>query len=80
MGRSLSLWADTAGDAGPDRPPLPGRTDMDVVIVVAGYTGLWTAYYLAAADPSLRIVVLEARTAGFGAPPSVTPNPFIGPL
>jgi glycine/D-amino acid oxidase-like deaminating enzyme len=38
-----------------------------MVIVGAGYTGLWTAYYLAAADPSLRIVVLEARTAGFGA-------------
>jgi glycine/D-amino acid oxidase-like deaminating enzyme len=38
-----------------------------VVIVGAGYTGLWTAYYLAKADPSLRIVVLEAQTAGFGA-------------
>ena len=33
----------------------------------AGYTGLWTAYYLKRADPSLRIVVLEARFAGFGA-------------
>ena len=29
--------------------------------------GLWTAYYLAEADPTLRIVVLEAETAGFGA-------------
>ena len=67
MGRPLSLWADTAGDPEPARPPLPGSTDVDVVIVGAGYTGLWTAYYLAAADPSLRIVVLEARTAGFGA-------------
>ncbi|WP_371406216.1 FAD-binding oxidoreductase [Kribbella sp. NBC_00662] len=38
-----------------------------MVIVGAGYTGLWTAYYLAKADPSLRIVVLEAQTAGFGA-------------
>ena len=68
VGRPLSLWApDSAGDAGTARPPLPGSTDVDVVIVGAGYTGLWTAYYLAAADPSLRIVVLEARTAGFGA-------------
>ncbi|WP_232677772.1 FAD-binding oxidoreductase [Nocardioides sp. R-C-SC26] len=33
----------------------------------AGYTGLWTAYYLLLADPSLRVVVLEAETAGFGA-------------
>ena len=36
-------------------------------IVGAGYTGLWTAYYLKQADPSLRITVLEARFAGFGA-------------
>ena len=28
---------------------------------------MWTAYYLKKADPGLRIVVLEARFAGFGA-------------
>lgn len=33
----------------------------------AGFTGLWTAYYLLVADPTLRVVVLEAETAGFGA-------------
>jgi glycine/D-amino acid oxidase-like deaminating enzyme len=49
------------------RPPLPGGTDADVCIVGAGYTGLWTAYYLKRADPGLRIVVLEAAFAGFGA-------------
>ena len=49
------------------RPALPGRRDADVCIVGAGFTGLWTAYYLTRADPSLRIVVLEARFAGFGA-------------
>ena len=49
------------------RAPLPGDRDADVCIVGAGYTGLWTAYYLKRADPSLRIVVLEARFAGFGA-------------
>ena len=32
-----------------------------MAIVGAGYTGLWTAYYLKRADPSLRVVVLEAR-------------------
>ena len=36
-------------------------------IVGAGYTGLWTAYYLLRADPSLQVVVLEAEIAGFGA-------------
>ena len=38
-----------------------------MVIVGAGLTGLWTAYYLRRADPSLRIAVLEAEVAGFGA-------------
>ncbi|MCV7278727.1 FAD-dependent oxidoreductase [Mycolicibacterium flavescens] len=51
----------------PPRPALPGDRDADVCIVGAGYTGLWTAYYLKKADPSLRISVLEARFAGFGA-------------
>ena len=49
------------------RSSLPGNRDADVCIVGAGYTGLWTAYYLKRADPTLRIVVLEARFAGFGA-------------
>jgi glycine/D-amino acid oxidase-like deaminating enzyme len=49
------------------RPALPGPTEADVCIVGAGFTGLWTAYELRRADPSLRVVVLEAETAGFGA-------------
>lgn len=67
--RRLSLWWDTLPDdlVGPQRPALPGSTSVDVAIVGAGYTGLWTAYYLAKAEPSLSIVVLESETAGFGA-------------
>ncbi|WP_099023392.1 NAD(P)/FAD-dependent oxidoreductase [Mycolicibacterium palauense] len=49
------------------RAPLPGDIDADVCIVGAGYTGLWTAYYLKRAAPELEIAVLEARFAGFGA-------------
>jgi glycine/D-amino acid oxidase-like deaminating enzyme len=49
------------------RPPLDGDTTADVAIVGGGFTGLWTAYYLSRADPSLRIVVLEAEYCGFGA-------------
>ena len=49
------------------RPALPGDREADVGIVGAGYTGLWTAYYLKHLDPALRITVLEARFAGFGA-------------
>ncbi|SBT52160.1 NAD(P)/FAD-dependent oxidoreductase [Micromonospora auratinigra] len=65
--QDLSYWfADLAEPLTP-RPGLTGDTDADVVIVGAGYTGLWTAYYLAGADPSLRIVVLEQEIAGYGA-------------
>ncbi|MFV2019809.1 NAD(P)/FAD-dependent oxidoreductase [Micromonospora sp. LOL_023] len=49
------------------RPALDGDRIADVVIIGAGYTGLWTAYYLARADPSLQIVVLEKKIAGYGA-------------
>ncbi|NUR24885.1 MAG: FAD-dependent oxidoreductase [Catenulispora sp.] len=64
----LSLWLDQVApsDDGP-RAPLDRDIEADVAIVGAGYTGLWTAYYLAKADPSLRIVVLEREFAGFGA-------------
>ena len=65
--RTLSWWHESADTDWAPRPPLPGDRDADVAIVGAGFTGLWTAYYLARADPSLRIVVLEAEVAGFGA-------------
>jgi glycine/D-amino acid oxidase-like deaminating enzyme len=63
----LSLWHETAGDDWSPRTALPGDTHADVAVVGAGLTGLWTAYYLLREDPSLRVVVLEAETAGFGA-------------
>jgi glycine/D-amino acid oxidase-like deaminating enzyme len=65
--RALSLWHDDPTLDWTPRDPLPGATDVDVAIVGAGYTGLWTAYYLAKADPSLRIAVLEREVVGFGA-------------
>ncbi len=63
----LSLWHATAGDDWTPRPALPGDRDADVAVVGAGLTGLWTAYHLLRADPALRVVVLEAEVAGFGA-------------
>lgn len=65
--RDLSLWHATVDDPWQPRPALPGDREADVAVVGAGYTGLWTAYYLLEADPSLRVVVLEAETAGYGA-------------
>ncbi len=63
----LSFWHATC--AGPARvtPSLAEDIDVDVAIVGAGFTGLWTAYYLKSLDPSLSVCVLEANFPGFGA-------------
>ena len=63
---SPSFWLDSLGPIS-RRPPLPGDRSYDVAIAGGGYTGLWTAYYLARAAPHLSIVVLEAEYCGFGA-------------
>ena len=65
--RSYSFWLDSLDDQLEPRPALDGDVEVDVAIVGAGYTGLWAAYYLASADPSLRIAVVEKDIAGFGA-------------
>lgn len=63
---NVSFWWSQLGR--PDhRPALAGSTQADVCIVGAGFTGLWTAYYLKKAAPDLRIVVLERKFAGYGA-------------
>ncbi len=63
----LSLWHETTPTDWTPRQPLVGDAEADVAIVGAGYTGLWTAYYLSVADPTLRIAVVESEVAGFGA-------------
>lgn len=68
--RELSYWHDSvhaAGDSLEPRPGLDGDADADVVIVGAGLTGLWTAWYLLQHRPEARILVLEREIAGFGA-------------
>ena len=65
--RERSLWWDTMPGAIAPRAPLPGDADCDVAIVGGGMTGLWTAYCLLDADPSLRVTVIERDVAGFGA-------------
>jgi len=65
--RSYSFWLETCGDDLTPRPPLAGSIDVDVAILGAGFTGLWTAYYLLRRQPSLTVAVVEAEIAGFGA-------------
>ena len=63
----ISFWYRDIGGQPLPRPALPGDRQADVCIIGAGYTGLWTAYYLKKADPSLSVLILEREFAGFGA-------------
>ncbi|GLK88457.1 NAD(P)/FAD-dependent oxidoreductase [Pseudomonas turukhanskensis] len=49
------------------REPLRQPLEVDVAIIGAGFTGLWTAYFLKRQAPHLRIAVFEQQTVGFGA-------------
>ena len=62
-----SLWQATATAARPARSEANDLGDADVVIVGAGYTGLWTALSLVLAEPTARVCVLERHHVGFGA-------------
>ena len=51
--RERSLWLSGIEEPLTPRPSLPGDVDCDVAIVGAGFTGLWTAYYLKQHAPAL---------------------------
>lgn len=65
VGAVRSLWAEH------DHELRLGTLDRhgacDVVIIGAGFTGLWTAHHLLERNPSLSIVVCEAGFPGHGA-------------
>lgn len=63
---NVGYWFDDAA-LHRTRPRCEEDIDADVIIVGGGFSGLWTAYYLHLADPSLRIAVFEAEFIGFGA-------------
>jgi glycine/D-amino acid oxidase-like deaminating enzyme len=65
--RSPSFWHDTIGEEIIPRPALEADQQVDVAIVGAGYTGLWTAHYLIEQEPSCKIAIVESEVAGFGA-------------
>ena len=65
--RTISLWMDQLEEPLLPRPALEHDLDVDVAIIGAGYTGLWTAYYLKRQAPELSIAIIEAQMAGFGA-------------
>ena len=63
----VSFWYADIGLPQTRRPALDGDTTADVAIIGAGYTGLWTAWYLKKAQPALNVLVIEKEFAGFGA-------------
>ena len=61
-----SFWFDSLSEIESEIPAsIPA--EVDVAIIGAGFTGLWTAYYLCQHQPDLSIAVFEANTVGFGA-------------
>ena len=60
-----SLWADSSLKW--DFPEVDHSESFDVVIVGAGYSGLWTAHHLLNLKPELSVAILDARQPGFGA-------------
>src|SRR6202012_4074694 len=64
---NYSFWLEDLGDPLTPRPSLKSSTDVDVAILGAGYSGLWTAYYLLLHEPTLRVAVVDKEIAGFGA-------------
>jgi glycine/D-amino acid oxidase-like deaminating enzyme len=62
-----SFWMETAGESLAPRAPLVRSEEVDIAILGAGYSGLWTAYYLNRANPDLRIAIVEKEIVGFGA-------------
>jgi glycine/D-amino acid oxidase-like deaminating enzyme len=65
--RKLSFWHDSTPGPLVARGALQGDVRADVAIIGAGYTGLWTAWYLKQLEPLLAIAIVEAEIAGFGA-------------
>jgi glycine/D-amino acid oxidase-like deaminating enzyme len=66
--RTGVFWIDDLpASLRPDRPPLRGTVRADLVIVGAGYTGLWTAVLAKTRDPGRRVVVVEANRVGWAA-------------
>ncbi len=62
----VPFWLDDPSAPSPE-PPLTRSTSTDLLIIGAGFTGLWTALLAKEADPARDVVLLEAGTAAIGA-------------
>jgi len=63
-----SFWFDSLPQRDWEKPPLVDLPEaVDVAVIGGGFTGLWSAYYLAQLDPTRKVAVFEADVCGFGA-------------
>ena len=63
--RTGCFWLD--GLDRPAHPELVGQHAADLVIIGAGYTGLWTAIRAKERDPGRRVIIVEACEVGWAA-------------
>jgi glycine/D-amino acid oxidase-like deaminating enzyme len=70
-------WLEEAGPV-EATAPLEGDASADVLVVGAGYLGLWTAWQLRQLDPGVDVLVLDAGLAGHG--PSGRNGGFVSTL
>ncbi len=59
-----SMWLDMAR---PSYDALTGSVTADLVVVGAGYTGLWTALHAAQRNPDQTVVLVDAERIGWAA-------------
>jgi glycine/D-amino acid oxidase-like deaminating enzyme len=61
------FWIDRPDEAPAPCPALTGSDRVDLVVVGAGFTGLWAALQAKEEDPDLRVALLEGSTVAYGA-------------
>lgn len=64
--RQSVFWLDDLPASRP-RASFTGEATADLVVIGAGYTGLWTALAAKRRDPSARVVILEGKRVGWAA-------------
>ncbi len=62
----IPFWLDDPAKPNPE-PPLTQNISTDLLIIGAGYTGLWTALLAKEEDPNRDIVIVEAGESAIGA-------------
>jgi monoamine oxidase len=54
------FWLNRPEVALPARPPIRGHHQADLVVIGAGFTGLWAAHQALDDEPNLDVLVIDA--------------------